>query len=367
MTHEPEASPRLYWPALDGLRFVAVLLVMVHHVEALPGMPRLLKPWGWVGVDLFLVLSAFLLTRLLCAEIERVGRPNLRHYFIRRICRIWPLHLGFVTGVFVYACVAMPEQLDRWWRVWISHLGFFNNVLTALHGYQGASLPYTAHLWTISLEEQYYLLVPLVVPLLVRLRPSMALAWIGAALLALWCGRALAVDAGMRHPFIYVLPLRMDAMLVGTALGLVGADRVGAGRHGAFAFLAGLGLLVFAATQFTSPTRVDFTQVPLYTVLALGCGLLVVGCLGSPGIGRVLAWPPIRYLGKVSFGLYVYHVAVLHGLRAVSRPYGGLEPWALLGCAIVVTAAISALSYELFERRFLELKRRYTTVASRPV
>ena len=131
MGDEPSFRNRLYWPQLDGLRFFAALLVFVHHSNPLPGVPHFVRIWGWVGVDLFFVLSAYLLTRLLRAEIERSSAANIGHFFIRRICRIWPLYWGFVSAMLLVAYMTMPTGFGQALWEWFSHIAFFNNIYTA--------------------------------------------------------------------------------------------------------------------------------------------------------------------------------------------------------------------------------------------
>lgn len=366
MPTESEPSQRLYWPQLDGLRFFAALLVFIHHFQYLPGVPHFVTDWGWVGVDLFLVLSAFLLTRLLRAELETSVRPNLKNFFIRRICRIWPLHWAFVSSMLLLSLVREPQALNQSMFQWFSHIAFFNNFVIAFQGYWD-SLPYSEHLWTISLEEQYYLLVPFVVPYLLRIRGKFtATHLIGAALLVLLMARAVCILLEMPHPFIWTLPLRMDAMLLGTALGLGILDRDSIRRRGGLYFVAGLGLL-FAATYLPSVDELGWAQVPTYTVVDVACVLLVMGSLGNKAVGAFLSMPLLRYLGKVSFGIYVYHLVVSQFVRVVSESSGITDNWVIFILALVARCLVASASYELFEKRFLILKRRYTTVESRPV
>jgi peptidoglycan/LPS O-acetylase OafA/YrhL len=366
MSSKPDTAARIYWPELDGLRFLAALLVFIHHSDQLAGVPEFLKAWGWVGVDLFLVLSAFLLTRLLRVEIERSSAPNYRHYFIRRICRIWPLHWTFISAMLLLSFVTKPGQVTQSIGVWFSHIAFFNNFVIGIFGYE-SELPYSAHLWTISLEEQYYLLVPLLVPFLLRLRGRNTAALVlAAALVGLWLARALCVVLEVHHPFIWTSPLRMDAMLLGTAMGIGIIDVDALRTRASASFAAGL-LVLFAATFLPSARKIGWGQIPLYTIVDTGCALLVIGSLGSRRIGAFLSTPLLRYLGKVSFGIYVYHILVLRSVGSLARANGVTDPWMIFLASLLATCLVSALSYELFEKRFLRLKKRYTTVESRPV
>jgi peptidoglycan/LPS O-acetylase OafA/YrhL len=364
MSDVSESDSRLYWPQLDGLRFIAALMVFINHAGLYSGLPGYIRSWGWIGVDLFLVLSAFLLTRLLRAEAEK-SAVNVRHYFIRRICRIWPLYLTFVSAMLLVA-IAKGRDPGLSLFTWFSHVAFFNNFLTAVNGWSEA-LPHTVHLWTISLEEQYYLLVPFVAPFMLRLKgKNTARFAVATAIMFLWVARSVCVFLDMQHPFIWTLPLRADGLLMGTALGLGLFDFRMIRSRGGLCFAAGIGLLI-AVTFMPAVRRVGWNQVPIYTLVDFGCTLLVIGSLNSRVVGAVLSMRWLRYLGKISFGIYVYHHLILHYARMLPRTLGITNRPLIFMIALTVTCLLAALSYELFEKRFLRLKRRYTVIQSRPV
>ena len=336
-------------------------------------MPPALRAWGWVGVDLFLVLSAFLLTRLLVSEFEGSGRVNLRSFFLRRALRIWPLHWGFVSAMLLGVWIEEPAALAAAAREWLTHVAFFNNFDAAFSGQFSKALPFTAHLWTISLEEQFYLVVPFAIPLVARLR-SRALRWglLGTVLAALCAARASAVEAGMPHPFIWALPLRADALVMGAALGAAsGYASSGSGpahaSKGADLWV-GLGIALLCGATWLPPIdQLGWGQVFAYPVVDIGCLLLVLGALEGGLAARFLGLQPLRYLGKISFGIYVYHVAISHSLRAWLRGAGLGEPWLVFAVTLVATCIAAAVSYEIFEKPFLRWKERFTRIPSRPL
>ena len=149
---------RFYSPELDGLRFVAAFLVFVHHAPQLPYLGAI-KEHGWLGVDLFLALSAYLITRLAMLERERTGDFALRLFFIRRALRIWPLYFLFALAACLVSFLAGVTDAATSARWALAHLSFSANLLTAVQGYSAVS--FSPHLWTISLEEQAYLLLAL--------------------------------------------------------------------------------------------------------------------------------------------------------------------------------------------------------------
>ncbi len=153
-----EDTKRFYFPELDGLRFLAFLLVFVHHHPYLNSIPVLsfFRAYGWLGVDLFFVLSAFLFSRLLVEEYKKTNKISFRKFYLRRIFRICPVYIIFVilTILFLYI-INYPFSNLELLRV-VGLLTFTDNFMTAVHGYN--SLSTLAHLWTISYEEQFYVL-----------------------------------------------------------------------------------------------------------------------------------------------------------------------------------------------------------------
>ena len=168
-----EASGRFYLPQLDGLRFCAFLLVFLHHSPVFPGGSRVaasVKDMGWVGVDLFFVLSAYLLIALLHREHAATGATDFKKFFIRRALRIWPLFYVYVAACF------LSLRRHRTARTWLrSRAGrsatcfFVDNFFTAFAG-EYNPLNFTPHLWTIAFEEQIYLFIPLLFAAIVGLR-----------------------------------------------------------------------------------------------------------------------------------------------------------------------------------------------------
>lgn len=364
MTLTTKAREGFYSPQLDGLRFLAAFAVFVHHAPAIHGLGAL-KTYGWAGVDLFLVISAYLLTRLLMLEHRTLGRISIRSFFVRRALRIWPLYLGYATLMTVLAVVAGRAAFVPAGYWWLSHVSFSNNILTAVKGY--SVIPYTAHLWTISLEEQAYLVLPFVLAACAAVSPSQRSAFSTAAIVValLVAARAALVLAKVQHPFIWVLPLRADGIVLGTvaAMSSLRADR----RHGNM--LLTLGIAGLASVGFFPSIEVAGAyQVVGYSVVAASCCALIVATQASGMIlNRFLGSSPMRLLGKVSFGFYVYHAAMLYVAEKLLGRLGVGSGPVVFTLALALTIGISVLSYNLYERPFLKLKKRFTVVKSRPL
>lgn len=351
------ATQRYYSPQLDGLRFCAALAVFVHHAPSIPGLGTI-REYGWLGVDLFLSISAFLITRLLLLEYELTGAISLRSFYIRRALRIWPLYLGFATAACLISIGRVPLPTIAAW--WLSHLTFSNNLLTAARGY--SPVLYSAHLWTISLEEQAYLVVPLAVLAFARSgwAPRQARMFALVTILVLIASRTAFYLTAVPHPFVWVLPLRGDAFL----LGAVSAVFVHHGLKPRWWWLpAGLALTC-CATIFNPPP--SLYTVFGYTIAAAGCTAMVAGSQAPMFARSPLAWAPMRYLGKISYGFYVFHIAALV-IAGKAVGLVGAPAWIAFPAGLGLTIASAALSYAVYEKPFLRLKERFEQVKARPV
>jgi peptidoglycan/LPS O-acetylase OafA/YrhL len=354
--------PAFYWPQLDGLRFVAALLVFLHHAPPLPLLAAI-KPYGWVGVDLFLSISAFLITRLILLEHERTGSFSLRSFFIRRALRIWPLYLTFATFACLLGLFVLRLPLADVGAWWLSHLSFTNNVLTAVKGY--SPVPFSSHLWTISLEEQAYMVMPLLLMAFAAggfVRRHAILFCLGGVAV-LMVARLALVLGGAEHPFIWVLPLRADSFLLGALAAILVRDRPV--RSANLLLLCGA-LLMATVTLFPAIEVRGPYQVYGYTLIAAGCTLVVLSTQGRTILSPLLGCAPGRYLGKISYGVYVYHLVAIYAATRAVHMLGLQGPIVETAASLALTILVAGLSYRVLERPFLLLKERFAVVRSRP-
>jgi peptidoglycan/LPS O-acetylase OafA/YrhL len=243
-------------------------------------------------------------------------------------------------------------------------LTFTENWVSGAWGY--STLPSTAHLWTISLEEQFYVLLPW---LLARWLAASNSRHLDVGLSFLWggfvLGRVVAVAAHARHPWIWTSLFCADSLLAGTWLG---AREVTVRRPVARAACVGAGIVGLMAPGFLRPVdSLGAHQVVVYSFVAAGASMLCLGSLGSRALAPILTNRLIRYLGKISYGLYVYHlVAIAITTRVVTRLH--THSWfAFAAIALAQTLALAAVSYAALEKPFLRIKRRFEVVRTRPV
>jgi peptidoglycan/LPS O-acetylase OafA/YrhL len=365
-------SRRFYQPELDGVRFYAFLGVFVCHT--LPFEAEFYRklhlplPWVWgatvkagaAGVDLFFALSAFLITSLLLKERQETGGISLKYFYLRRILRIWPLYfLVIALGVVLSHTVA--NQSLPWYYV-AGYLLFVGNWVHAVFG-RPESIAFP--LWTVSIEEQFYLIWPLMVKVLER--RGLIISGIVMFLLATVC-RVIFVLAGVSGGYIYYgSTARCDSIALGIMLALF-ADRLPKLSSGMRFVLVGGGLvgwIVSSAWLADQPGPISTREVLGRLIISLGAGAMLYGCLHSRN--KFLTGPWVVRLGKVSYGLYLLHLVGLLLAKSLFHPVSGTAILATKAVGFVLTIILAFASYRWVESPFLRLKDRFAKVLSRPV
>lgn len=359
---------------LDGLRGVAILLVMLHHFtfwhpRAHSTFTRVLYgvfDAGWIGVDLFFVLSGFLITSILIES--KMGRHYFSTFFGRRILRIFPLYYGALALFFwglprLDVTVPLPDEGAHIWY-WL----YLTNVDIALHGWAPRTV---THFWSLAVEEHFYLVWPFVVR-------WFSLRGIGFACAATWI-LAAALRASMSsHDLgalpIYVLtPTRMDTLTAGAFLAVLahGPEGLAPWRRAILGAGALAGIVLAAQIYQTGTIDWDvpmwWAQMGLGTVIAVFLVAVVAVALEADRqsvLGRALSASWLRTLGRYSYGIYVFHLAIDEMSRR-GVPAWGLpaeQPNTPVGILLAIlertllSLGAAFVSYHLFERWFLRLK-----------
>jgi peptidoglycan/LPS O-acetylase OafA/YrhL len=349
-----------YFPALDGLRALAICAVLWHHA-----LPRAVDGWlgrGHVGVRLFFALSGFLISTRLCAERRATGGIALRQFWLRRALRIFPLYYLVLALFALYLGLRPGDAGSRHFFANLAfHVTYTSNWFV---DYAVAHPVWFAFGWSLATEEQFYAWWPA----LLRGSPRGRGAWLALLIVLLVqqlasqgaFGAWLAGHTTLERVLLSLAP----ALSLGALLALILERRAGFsavwalfGRAPALAaglVVLALGLLL--ASGAGSPVLLDLGFAAL-----VACAVLVPGSW----LGRALSARPLSEIGRVSYGIYLFHVPVL-GLLRRACPWLAEQPLPLFLLALGVSGAAAALSYRFFEAPLLALApRRFSLAADR--
>lgn len=384
-----DSRNKFYLPQLDGLRFFAFFLVFIHHFMPLTpflkenhtayNIMRSLHNFGWIGVDLFLTLSAFLLTTLLAIEHQSFGQFSIKKFFIRRALRIWPLYyLIIILSFFIFPIFHFlsPEFHSPIYTNFIhQHLIPFSLFLGNFsYAFFTSSLTIPIMpLWTISLEEQFYFIWPILLFILFPLRKKWFYIILSLMIILSVIIRIYIISNQISYPAIWVLTFaRLDPFALGAMISYFYLNN----DHRSWPLMA-LCAAIFLLKAVISSTLIGLPNtIWQFFAVDLASALLIYTAIYSQFIKKILSIQLLRWLGKISFGLYVYHfmlinllypyyVRLIEGLEDVHRTK--LVIWGLFFCiALGLTIACAALSYYLYEKPFLKFKDKFTVINSRP-
>jgi peptidoglycan/LPS O-acetylase OafA/YrhL len=387
-TEHTQPENRAFYPALDGLRAIAFLMVFFQHYYSLP--------WGWTGVNVFFVLSGFLITGILFDS--RNDPHRARNFYIRRTLRIFPLYYGlFLILVLLYPFFRW--QWSLFWLAWPLYLGNFLRFLSPDAAVTNSSLQIAGngwlvmhssnaqlnlgHLWSLCVEEQFYLFWPWIV---FSLRSRRALMWVcGSAVVIVPIVRVVAQHTApawmLNNELLYrVTPFQLDSLLLGGLAALLwrGPHReqlIAAARY--IAVLTGIAAVLYLAFTIHPNALPSWNNGYVYPSWRLTWGMsfvnvltasIILTCLHTNNsLAAVLSIKPLRWLGRISYGAYVYHDIIQVPMYDFVNQLG--NRWAFvpmyqrkltIGLALASTLLIAWLSFRFFESPFLDLKERWT-------
>ena len=363
-----------YHPELDGLRFFAFLLVFIHHAPILleKSFFATFHEYGWVGVDLFLCLSAFLFARLLFIEHQAKGDINIKNFYIRRALRIWPLYFIFLGIMLVLTVRELGWSASLFQRT-LGATVFADNIFAAFFGYnQIANSP---HLWTISYEEQFYAIIPWSLRKIFKMERDKKIRVILFVFLTFSLIRAALIYFTVPHPAIWVLPItHFESILGGLVVGLGLADDRLKKIPAWLLMTAGIVSLTIVSA-LPNAGLITWYLMLTYPLVGLGTSLILSSVVREKQwfVKSVLQHKWLAYLGKISYGLYVYHLlAINYGAKiaqalSISQKRLVVYPVSVFGIALCLTILVSIASYQLMEKPFLRLKERFSSIESRPI
>jgi peptidoglycan/LPS O-acetylase OafA/YrhL len=359
-------APREYFPALDGLRGIAILLVLLaHNFGRIPFLISL----GNYGVDLFFVLSGFLITDILL--ITRNEKSYFKRFFIHRILRIFPVY--YLAILFFYTLAPLSDNttlqlnLQYYSANWFFVVFHLNNLL----GFFQPDFPPSrlwAHLWSLSLEEQFYLVWPFFI-YCTRASKSLIF-WI-----AVWIAFAIALRIFVwvvysDHPVFWyaISSVRFDCLCAGAMLAVLRMEYPAELVKKTLYFFTILLALHLGGFLYQLVIDRSFPQFSVfrYSTYAGCCVLMVLFCIQPNVKHSILRSKILRYFGKISYSLYVFHFPIFILNKIYLLPY--LKEWfpndnrfrIVEGLAATgIAVALSTISYKYFEKRFLDLKQRW--------
>jgi peptidoglycan/LPS O-acetylase OafA/YrhL len=354
--------------ALDGVRGVAILLVILFHYGYLG--------CGWIGVQLFFVLSGYLITSILLKDRNASLGNYLKRFYWRRSLRIFPLYYLYLLVILVaYLVLKVPPAFADQWPYLFTYT---YNVRHILPNYDGS--PLLIHLWSLSVEEQFYLIWPLLVFVFAarRFKGLLIGIFVAVPLLRLLISLYLA---HLGQPPLYIgtvlytiTPFQIDAFATGALVATIKFPRIRNPRM-LFAATVAIALAGGLISQYTSPVmpsdRVNSFGFPIhllhnyqyvwgYTLLNCVSGLLVLLVIQGSAPLPFLKSSFLTFVGRISYGIYVYHYAVLATWQRIFPSSDrSLRSLILFFPYLLVTLGISYLSFHFFEMKFLRLKDRF--------
>lgn len=345
-------------PSLDGIRAIAVFLVVFYHL-GVPGIP------GGMGVLIFFVLSGFLITWLLLKEEERFGHISLKLFYARRTLRIFP---AFYVYWFLIIGLSIISSRHIFRAQAICSFFYVSNYHQAIFGDPNTGL---SHTWSLGVEEQFYVVWP--VTFLLLRNNGRRIQFFFWSIAAVWLYREFLIFIVHRSEvYIYeAFDTRADHLMIGCILAVALRERVWPRlwqllvKSPWYMWVIVFGLAASAAlNHFGKATYRDSLAFVIDPILA--ASLIVQGiAYGSSGLGKVLNWGWVSYLGVISYSIYLYHPLAMSLGEKLFRKLPGLRSVAPVG-AVLSVIAVASISYWLLEQPLQKLRERFSRHPSVP-
>jgi peptidoglycan/LPS O-acetylase OafA/YrhL len=357
-------TPRIHLPGLNGIRAIAALAVIFSHIGlslhmfGLNSLPDI--DLAGYGVTIFFALSGFLITYLLLIEKERFERVNIRQFYMRRILRIWPLYYLYIALTLLVLFIYKEEFPD--FRFLLFTIFFSANIPMII----AVPMGLLGHFWSLGVEEQFYLFWPWIVD-----RTKKLFKWILWFVVIFFILKLLAwawfKRSGELIPYSIFQVTRFHCMAIGAAAAILYYNRQQQFLKISYTLVSQI--ICWAIIALLAFSLLPLPSVIKHELVALASVVLIVNVAGNEKAIIKLRGRLPDFLGKISFGLYVYHPLVIYlvakwmgsGLAVFNVTMQHIIIYALVPLATILVAACS---YELYEKKFLKLKTRFSPVLS---
>ena len=365
---------KVYFPNLNGLRFFAAFLVILGHQELMKEYYLGVEPYfllknpdsGQLGVILFFVLSGFLITYLLLMEEAKTKTISIKYFYVRRILRIWPLYYFLVLlSFFVLRYIPFFEwpyiDIENAYspRSLILYLLILPNVI--LHGME-VVVPYIGHSWSIGVEEQFYIIWPVLMKF-VKKKERLLIGVIVTYLLIKFTIPYIQDMTGSYHVYVFSKiwdKFSIDCMAIGGLFAIWHYKKKAIIRY-LYSPILNWSIVLFLCAVFFSTFRLPNLNNEFFAILF---GVLILNLATNPNPILNLENKVFSFLGKISYGLYMYHIlGIVLSVRLLDG--FGVYAWSVQTCfSLGITVLISTLSYYGFEQRFIQMKGKFSKILS---